>query len=118
MNLLLTYKKTNMKTSKIIFLLLITVLIINGCKKAEHSVRIKNEFPDPIVSIYFAEKDFGTIDAGTTSPYRSIEEGTHKLAGSTSSHISFENTFEISGKGEHLWTITISSTGASSIYED
>ena len=105
--------------SKILLgLFLISTILLTSCTKSDHSVRAKKLFTEPFTNISVNSASFGRVEAGATTTYRQIEEGSFTLSGTTQSGRPLTGSGKISGKGTHKWTITIATTGVASIAED
>ena len=51
------------------------------------------------ISIVIGDVDYGTINAGAVTSYKSVDEGKHDITGSYTGYV------EVSGNGEHKWTL-------------
>lgn len=99
-------------------LIIISTILLTSCFKSDHSVRAKNLFTESFTNISVNNASFGKIEVGETTTYRQIEEGSFAISGTTLSGRPLSGSGNISGKGTHKWTITISTTGVASISED
>lgn len=99
-------------------LIITTVFFIFGCIKTEHSVRVRNYYSEDISNISIGPASFGSIKSGNTSSSKVINEGSNSISGSTSNGQIITGSISVDGAGKHDWTVTISSSGGSSIKED
>ena len=108
-----------MKTIKWIAFTLFLGFFLNGCElDPDHTIRVKNEYFTGINNLKIGSTSYGTVSAGTTSGYKSVDEGSHAVTGTTALGQSLTGTVSISGNGTHKWTMKITSSGNLEISED
>lgn len=76
------------------------VLACGVFSSPDHSVRVKNN-NSYAVAIAIGTVDYGTINAGVVTVYKSIDEGRHDITGGYTGYV------DISGNGKHKWTLTL-----------
>jgi len=104
--------------------LVVAILSIVGffsCSKYyvhDHEIRIENNYPYDISSIYIGTVSFGSVYTGEITSYKDIEEGTHNITGSVDGGGSLSGSVTVEGVGIYSWTLEIDSYGDFYIYED
>ena len=66
----------------------------------DHRIRVQNN-NSFAVSISLGDVDYGTINPGALTSYKSVDEGKHDLSGSYTGFV------EVSGNGKHKWTLSL-----------
>lgn len=104
-----------MKKAFTIIMLLASLLLFMQCggilDPQGHEIRAKNKTSQTI-NFKIGSIKFSNVKAGTTTGYKDIDEGTHKLTGDLTGSLT------VQGSGHHKWTLTINSDGSTSIKED
>jgi hypothetical protein len=102
---------------KKIFCCLLLSLLFAGCSKME--CRVKNDFSADLTDFAIGDVSYGTVESGSTTPYREVEEGSHDVtvADTSIGTASFNKSGGGLGK-TFQFTLTISSEGAISIQQD
>jgi len=106
-----------MKKSILPFLLSL-VFLFSSCLKEDHTIRLTNNYSQQINNVTIGTAALGNVASGATSAYKSINTGKFSISGTTTGGQSLTGSGEISGKGKHKWTATVSSGGTLSIKED
>jgi len=86
-------------------------ITLTSCLKTQHGVRINNQNIRAL-NVVVGSVDFGKVFTGVTTNYQNIPEGSSPLGGDLTGSIN------VTGKGIHKWTLTITSSGGSNIVED
>jgi len=108
-----------MKKIRLFIPILLIGLLITGCElKPDHSIRVKNEYPETIDNLMVGTVSYGDVDSGTTTDYKPVDEGSHTLSGTTTSGLPLTGSASVTGRGSHKWTMTILSSGGLEIKED
>ncbi|MBN8216367.1 MAG: hypothetical protein J0L75_06970 [Spirochaetes bacterium] len=81
-------------------------------------MRMKSTYPATVYNVKIGTVDFGTVLQNSTSDYKQIEAGSHKITGNTSAGQQLTGTLSVSGKGTHKFTVNLSSAGELSVSED
>jgi hypothetical protein len=103
---------------KILFLLLIAVIGIASCKKADMEVRVTNNFPAALF-IKIGPTDYGEVASGETTDYKDVPDGSHQVTGTLAGGVPLlTGSITLDGKGKHKFTMSISQTGEVSLKED
>lgn len=100
-----------MKKTPSLLLVLAFCAVSVSCLKPNHSIRVNNKF-NKSLNVNVGADHFGLISPGGRSGYQSIPEGSSQISGDVIGSVN------ISGKGTHKWTLTITSAGSVSIAED
>lgn len=105
---------------KIIPLVLIAtvILLFTSCLKENHKIRFQNNFSQTINNIVAGSAHIGTVGAGSTSGYFSINTGNFSISGSTPAGQQLTGSGSITGKGTHKWTLVLSGSGTLSLSLD
>ncbi len=104
---------------KVICSLLITsIIFLSSCLKENHSIRLKNNYPESINNVVAGTAKIGNVASGATSEYKPIDTGNFSISGTSSSGQTLSGSGSISGKGTHKWTMTLSSAGQISLVAD
>lgn len=99
--------------------ILVAAIVFSACKKdPDHYIRINNQYPETIDNVIVGTAAFGSIQSGTLTVYKHINEGTSTLSGTSTSGAKLSGVVSISGNGTHRWTLGITSSGAVTIAED
>lgn len=108
-----------MKALKWIAIVLSIGFFLNGCElDPDHTIRVKNEYFVGINNLKIGSVSYGTVSSGTTSSYKSVDEGSHSVTGTTTLGQELTGTVSVSGNGAHKWTMRITSSGGLEISED
>lgn len=99
-----------MKKIKFLFLSAI-LLTLSSCLKPDHSLRIENQNARAL-NVTVNSTTYGLVTPGNTTPYQDIQEGPMQFGGD------IQGSGEVSGKGKHKWTMTISGSGKIAVAED
>lgn len=101
-----------------IFLFAALLLPFTACVKENHQVRFRNYFRETITNVVIGSANIGTVPAGSTSGYKSINTGNFSISGQTQNSGPLTGSGTLSGKGKHKWTVTLSAQGTIAISED
>ena len=108
-----------MKLIKLFILSLMAAILLAGCSlEPNHSVRVKNQYAEAINNVMIGSVSYGTVESGSTTAYKPVDEGTHTISGTSNSGNPLTGSLSVSGKGTHKWTMTITSSGVVEIKED
>jgi PBP1b-binding outer membrane lipoprotein LpoB len=108
-----------MKTLRIVITILAIGLTLSSCSlEPDFSIRVKNEYAVTVNNLMIGSVSFGSVNSGSTTAYKPVDEGTHDISGTTSSSGVLTGTVSLTGKGTHKWTITILASGGVEIEED
>ncbi len=106
---------------KLILLLSATFILFASCSKDEetkHELRVTNNFMLGI-DISVGSNDYGVVNTGSTTAYKEISEGSHAIIGMLNDTLQIlQGSISIQGKGQHKWTMAISSLGGATLTED
>jgi hypothetical protein len=109
-----------MKKLKTLTFVLLAILLFNSCEKESeesgHSIRVKNENTSTWEDIKIGPLSFGNVSGGTTTAYKSIDAGTHKITlvhGQTTQ----ESEVTLSGDGNKM-TIIANAAGEFDLVKD
>ncbi len=94
------------------------VFFFSSCLKEDHSIRLKNVYPEQLKEVQIGTAYLGDVATNATSDYKPINTGKFSISGTTSSGKSLSGSGTLSGKGKHKWTLTVSSSGVCSVAED
>ena len=108
---------------KLLFVLLVLAisgLIFTSCSfDPNHTIRVKNLYSEPFSNVSINSTSYGKVDVGSTTDYKSVDEGSFTLSGTTvTSKTSLSGSGTVTGKGTHKWTLVITSSGGVTISED
>ena len=96
-----------------------TLFFFTSCaKEPSHSIRVNNQYIETINELKINSTDYGTVLSGSISDYKPINEGNFTMSGKMPSGATLTGSGTVTGKGTHLWTITISNAGLFTILED
>lgn len=108
-----------MKILKIFIAIVAISLLFSGCSlDPDHSIRVKNEYSETILDVKIGSVSYGDVGSAETTSYKPVDEGTHTLAGTTTSGGELVGSVSLTGNGTHKWTLTITSAGGVEIEED
>jgi len=107
-----------MKTTIKSTLILLVMFLFSSCLKENHSIRMKNNFSEQLNNVRMGTAEIGSVPAGATSEYKSINTGDFTISGTTASGQNLSGSGTLSGKGKHKWTLTVDGSGQVKIVED
>ncbi len=81
-------------------LILVIVLSFVSCELNQHDLRIENASAIDL-KVVVGPADFGIVNAGEITDYKSVLEGSNKISGDVS------GTVYTSGSGINKWTVLI-----------
>lgn len=87
------------------------VIALSSCLKPDHSLRIENQ-NSRALKVTVNSNNYGLVTPGTMTPYQDIPEGPLQYGGD------IQGSAEVSGKGKHKWTMTITADGKINVTED
>jgi len=99
----------------------IAMLIFLSCGllfPPDHELSVDNLFPDPVNNIKVGDVDFGNLATGESSDYKKIDDGDHKVTGSTKYGDKLDQSITLSGWGSNSWTLTIQEGGQLDLNKD
>lgn len=98
----------------------VMILMAIGCKKeAEHYVRIRNEFTEPLKEVKLDEINYGAIDSGATTGYKYVMQGSFPVSITTKSGIKATGSAQVKGgSGTEYWTVVVLANGGISTIKD
>ena len=100
-----------MKKSFCHLLLFLLFFSFSSCLKPKHSIRVNNQ-NSRTLNVLIESNNYGLVSPGKTTSYQNIPEGTSQLGGD------LKGSVNVSGKGTHKWTLTITASGSFAIAED
>lgn len=105
---------------KLIFatILFLVSTLFFSCLKENHSIRLTNNFSQTIDNVMIGDNFYGSISAGTSSVYKSINTGNFTVSGTSASGGKLYGGGSVTGRGTHKWSVVLGSNGLLSVSED